>query len=427
VSVSRTFVIILLGLAASVASGQYLEATIPVGDSPAEVLWADAVNKVYVANSQDASVTVIDGATNAVLTTIPVGDYPDFLCWNRRENKVYCTRGETEDRLVVIDAIGDTVLREVPISHCPGHMALSETQNKLYISCNDDPVYRITVLDCGPDTVLRNIPAQGVGALLWSPATNRVFSCGADTIRVIDCESDEVVVRMQGGGDVWCYNPVNELIYLAARHSIYALSPGGDSIVAEVPGWAYALAAVPFTNKVYASGSASGIQVIDAANNIVADTIPVVTGDMVCDLAKGRVYGANFNTHEICVVGAWADSLIKTIPLGRYPEFLCWNSVDSRVYVNDFMDNVVYVIRDTSTGISETERGLSAHRSRPATVWSTGALWHAGCSPADLVDACGRRVCSLRPGHNDIRALAPGVYFVRQGDDGRACKVVTSR
>jgi hypothetical protein len=32
---------------------------------------------------------------------------------------------------------------------------------------------------------------------------------------------------------------------------------------------------------------------------------------------------------------------------------------------------------------------------------------------AELLDISGRKVADLRPGANDVRALAPGVYFVR--------------
>jgi len=33
---------------------------------------------------------------------------------------------------------------------------------------------------------------------------------------------------------------------------------------------------------------------------------------------------------------------------------------------------------------------------------------------AELLDAAGRRVMDLGPGANDVHALAPGVYFVRE-------------
>jgi hypothetical protein len=32
---------------------------------------------------------------------------------------------------------------------------------------------------------------------------------------------------------------------------------------------------------------------------------------------------------------------------------------------------------------------------------------------ASLLDISGRKVMDLRPGANDVRALAPGIYFVR--------------
>jgi YVTN family beta-propeller protein len=386
-------------------------------------LWNPTSNKVYCANTQDGTVSVVSGETNEVIATVPVADYPDVLAWNSRLNKVYCASGES-DRLNVIDGEGDSLIRMVTLSDYPSAMVYNETMNKLYVACHDND--RIAVLDAGPDTVIRYIPARGVGALLWSPATNRVFCCGADTIKVIDCLTDEIAVRMQGGGDVWCYNPVNELVYLAARHSMYVLSPYGDSVVAQVPGWAYDVAAVPFPNKVYASGSAAGIQVIDGASNLVVDTIPVVVGEMVCDTAKGKVYCSNFNTQKADIIDARADTLIKTIPLGRYPEFLCWNRTNSRVYINDFMDNVLYVIRDTSTGISERTDGATV-RPRAATTVTCGRLFYESSAPGNLVDACGRIVAALKPGHNDICALTPGVYAVVTADGGSRRRIIKVR
>ena len=48
---------------------------------------------------------------------------------------------------------------------------------------------------------------------------------------------------------------------------------------------------------------------------------------------------------------------------------------------------------------------------------------------AELVDISGRKVMDLRPGANDVRALAPGVYFVRetQAQAQAVRKVVVTR
>jgi len=39
---------------------------------------------------------------------------------------------------------------------------------------------------------------------------------------------------------------------------------------------------------------------------------------------------------------------------------------------------------------------------------------------SSFFDLAGRQVMALRPGPNDVRALAPGIYFVRTQGAGRA-------
>jgi hypothetical protein len=50
-------------------------------------------------------------------------------------------------------------------------------------------------------------------------------------------------------------------------------------------------------------------------------------------------------------------------------------------------------------------------------------------SRPELLDAAGRKVMGLRPGANDVRHLAAGIYFLRPGsgvghDASRVTKVV---
>ena len=415
-------VLLMLAIASSMAVGQYLETTIPVGDSPAEIVWADAVNKVYVANTQDASVTVIDGSTNDVVATIPVGDYPGFLCWNPRENKVYCTRGDG-DRLVVIDAIGDTVTREVSVPYYPGHMVYNQTMNKLYVSCSDDPVYRISVLDCGPDTVLRNIPVKGVGRLLWHPVTNRIFcysDLDMDTAKVIDCETDEVagMVPVDNGGyflGCWCHSPVNGLVYLAGRRSVYVLTPTGDSLVTAVPVLGRDLEFGPYPNKIFAVSGATFA--IDGSTNTVIDSLSVPGSQLACDTQLDKLYSVHLNSRSLYIIDAQADSLLMTIPLGRSPERLSWNSINNRIYISDFLDNTVSVIRDTSTGV--TEHAGSRLPPKPAATVVRHNYYHSGQTPDALLDACGRKVLRVQPGSNDLSQLVPGVYTLLGGESGQ--------
>jgi hypothetical protein len=65
---------------------------------------------------------------------------------------------------------------------------------------------------------------------------------------------------------------------------------------------------------------------------------------------------------------------------------------------------------------------------RGELVLEEGATQHAG--RGILLDAAGRRVTALLPGDNDLRRLAPGVYFIleRLADgDRRMARVVLTR
>jgi YVTN family beta-propeller protein len=73
----------------TILSAQWLEDTIPVGDSPWTLIYNSLNNKVYCANRYSNNVTVID-KNNSVIKTIPVGESPVALAYNSLNIKVYC-------------------------------------------------------------------------------------------------------------------------------------------------------------------------------------------------------------------------------------------------------------------------------------------------------------------------------------------------
>ncbi len=60
-----------------------------VRTEPVAVLWAPGVNMVYIANNGSDDITIIDGANNSTLKTLVVGDQPKALGWNGTNRKVY--------------------------------------------------------------------------------------------------------------------------------------------------------------------------------------------------------------------------------------------------------------------------------------------------------------------------------------------------
>jgi hypothetical protein len=96
-----------------------------------------------------------------------------------------------------------------------------------------------------------------------------------------------------------------------------------------------------------------------------------------------------------------------------------------------------YVVEDKSphSGVASEVRAPGASRLPPAATIIRGVLnltpdISNPTSDIVLLDAAGRRVVSLKPGRNDVSALAPGVYFVRSTIDNRQSsmsKVIIAR
>jgi YVTN family beta-propeller protein len=423
---TRAFVVVLVvtSLTASIAVGQYLEATIPVGHTPTSILWNPTSNKVYVCNEQSGSVSVISGATNQVVATITGMDYPVGLAWNSVRNKVYCTDGEG-NRLVVIDGVGDSVLARVHVSGWPNKMTYNSALDKLYIACNDNQ--RVVVVDGATDDVLTTI-AMGSDPFwpVWSPTTNRVFcplDIDLDSVAIINCWTDERVGAVAVGRMLsrLCWNPVNGLVYANCEDAVYALSTDGTAVVATIAAtgfWLKSAAFAPYPNKLYVGDRNEGcITVIDCSTQTALDTmrgVVYVVEDLVCDTIRGRLYAVGGN--DVAVVDVRRDSVLMTVQLGPSPNLMAWNQTHSRVYASDEAADLVYVLRDTSTAIQEHITAEVQLSPLPTSIVHACLRLPIGGGGA-LVDATGSVVQRLRYGANDVSHLGVGAYIVLT--DGR--------
>jgi DNA-binding beta-propeller fold protein YncE len=119
----------------------------------------------------------------------------------------------------------------------------------------------------------------------------------------------------------------------------------------------------------------------------------------------------------VTVISGSGDSVLCTIAIGGSPAAIVGNPVRNRVYITDAYTSTVTVLRDLPVGIEEgPAAGLRARPSAASVI--RGSLFLTGASRSELLDATGRCVARLQRGKNDLRALAPGVYFVRRAEPG---------
>lgn len=165
-----------------VAPAQVLVATIPVGVWPIDIAVNPVTNFVYVSNRNSGSVTVINGATNAVVATIPAGPQAGGLTVNPLTNRVF-VRVCCPAQLVEINGTTNTIAGTYPIpTTLPDQFGLgydvevNPVANRVYLG---EMAPTTHVFDAGAGTFLPPIPVCAM-SLAVDQSANKIYSSAED-------------------------------------------------------------------------------------------------------------------------------------------------------------------------------------------------------------------------------------------------------
>ncbi len=458
-------------------------ADIGTGRYPVALCYNPAGNNTYVACDYDDVVDVIDGASDtveAVITFFVCSPGP--LCYNTANNHLYCL-DQYNDLLFVIDGDSNRVLRTIKTRAAPSNLVCSPFSNKVYYTDWYDST--VFVLDCAGDSMVVGVDiGQRPGALCCSDEGN-VYVAHGGGVAVVDGGGDSVRAVVPVGYNPWglCYDRIDNKVYVGngSENTVDVIDVGVDSLVATIPlpTWYYsAMCWNENHDKLYVGGtSCDSVAVIDCTSDTVLRKVQMPSpdglySDSVCDKVYGvdrwegylhviraatdtfyknlrvgymttvldngkqgpanRLYCVGWESRSAAVVGAYKmDSVICSIPVGSEPVALAWNPTHSRIYVSNSGSSCITVIRDTfGVGVEDGQPQASSHKQqvtvvRGVLVLGVGSRQNTAYR-AELLDISGREVMVLHPGANDVRHLAPGVYFLR-GEPQAIIKVVLAR
>ena len=355
------------------------------------LIWSQASNKVYIANSGDSTVSILDCASDSIVATVGTGKSPQALCCTD-DGRVYVANHEGGS-VAVIDGSGDSVLVVLPVGDYPGSLCYYRTDSKVYVGRYHGNGDTVLVIDADGDSVVAGIPVPPIdyAVVCWNQNHNKVYvgDPDCDSVAVIDCAGDTVLRKMHIPSGTW---------------GLYS-----DSVC----------------DKVYGAESGpGGLQIIRASTDTLCQSLSVGNVTALLDNGKqgpaNRLYCTDYDAGVVTVVrGYKADSILRRITVGSGPSALAWNPKHSWVYVSNSGSSSITVIRDTfGVGVVESQPQASSHKLqatvvRGVLVLGVGSRQNTGYR-AELLDISGRRVLDLKPGVNDVRTLAPGVYFVRE-------------
>jgi DNA-binding beta-propeller fold protein YncE len=391
-----------------------------------------AGNKLYAADPT-ADLLLVLGSDLALLGRIPLADFdPDAaLVVNPALNRLYLV---DDYRLQVVDCNTDRLIATLAVPAVEeARLVLYPPLGRLYVFAANGtpPVY---VYDCLRNEIVGSVEVNGeVPCAVYHPRSDRIyFACKTPpNFRVLDPRTDSITDTLRLGADVsrgkMLANTEQDVVYFANDRSgrLYTFDVRSGTATDSVP-----LAFAPdtlFWNRrhgrlyiVRESGS-NNLQVLDCRTGELSEPRSVEYEKAgVMDERYDKLYFGGSGDYRTAVIDCRTDS-VEYLPFaGLYPRAMAWNPIDSRVYavrINRFS-----VYRQDAPGIAgESPRVLR----RPDATVIRATLRLAGREPASLLDITGRKVMELLPGANDVRHLAPGVYFVRATGSGRTAPGVT--
>ena len=315
---THSFYLVLLVFSLAVAFqstiAQVVIATVPVGNGP----WIVAVNpvtdKIYVANSNDNTISVIDGATNNT-TSVNVGIYPYAVAVNAVTNKIYVANKCGNDpscnspgTVTVID--GATLsTTNVAVGYTPKAVAVNEVTNKIYVAnrCGNDPSCHspgtVTVIDGATN----NTSTVNVG--VYPNAANAV---------AVDSVTNQIYVSNNCGNDLTCSSPGTVTVIDGATNNTTTVNVGF---------YPYGVAVNAVTNEIYVinlcgndptCNSAATVSVLNGVTNSV---VPVAVGDtgstrvlLAVNATTDRIYVPNSADGTVSVIAGDTALQFVTVP-----------------------------------------------------------------------------------------------------------------
>jgi YVTN family beta-propeller protein len=285
--------------------------------NPIAVAADSTTNRVFVVSNNDNGVSVIDAATNTVLSTrLAVGPAPPYaLGVDPLSHRLYIA---VDGGMWVVDTLTNSFIGgEIVFGHINYGVGVDGALNRIYVP---EQIYdHIFAVDGAADAVVATLQGgYAPYAVAVNAVTHRVYvgNAGEPTVTVIDAQSNTVV--------------------------------GSPITVGSVP---ISVAVNPRTNRVYTANTYDGtVSVIDGATNTVIGP-PIAAGpnsrSVAVDETRNHIYVASGDSSTVSIIDGSTDQIDGApIVVGGFPTSLAVNQTTGLIYVANMNSGTVSVVQD---------------------------------------------------------------------------------
>ncbi|WP_344757823.1 beta-propeller fold lactonase family protein [Mucilaginibacter dorajii] len=286
-----------------------------------------SVGLAYIANYGTNNVSVINTATNKVITTIPVGANPYTVTASKDGNRIYVVNS-ISNNVSVISTLTNAVIATIGVGANPLGAIISEDGSRLYVI--NKSTNSVSFINTITTEVIKTMQLNAVPyniAISKDGGTLFVTNYEANTVSVINIATETIsdiavnpgpfgIVSSPDGSKVYITNELDNkfsVIDVATKIAIASIPVG------QTP---YGIAVSPDGSRIYVSCAVENkIKVINAANNAIIASVDVGEypyGISVSDDGS-QLYSVNLNSSDVTVVNTATNSVATTTIVGHNP------------------------------------------------------------------------------------------------------------
>ncbi|WP_291101447.1 MULTISPECIES: YncE family protein [unclassified Flavobacterium] len=175
-------------------------ATIPDTKGVHGIAVANDLNKAFISNGKDNSITVVNLKTFELIEKVPIeGQKPDAILYDKFSAKVFAFNAKTNDA-TVLDANTNKVIKTIPLGGKP-EFSVTNTKGLVYVNIEDkNEIKTINAKTLEVINTWSIVPGDEPSGLAMDTETNRLFSvCGNKLMVVIDASNGKVIATLPIG------------------------------------------------------------------------------------------------------------------------------------------------------------------------------------------------------------------------------------
>jgi YVTN family beta-propeller protein/autotransporter-associated beta strand protein len=197
--------------------------TVDLGKSVANVALSPDGRRLYVANSLDGSVSVLDTTTRGILATIGVAGTPEGMAFSP-DGQILYVANYSDDSVAVISTATNRMTRAIPVEGSPTAVAVGP-DGRLWVA--SEVANRVTLIDVTAGDASTSIAVgRGPGGVVVAPDGSRVYVTNnfENSVSVIETATEAVIATIGVGSGP------TEVVATPDGRLVYVVNGFSDSV-----------------------------------------------------------------------------------------------------------------------------------------------------------------------------------------------------